>query len=358
MLILALTCAVITAVLIAIVSLWHRHARPIDSLAHARTLYAGFVADVDRREARGDVDADLANEERVEAARALLKAEETQSQPAAFKPAYAAIGTAAIAALSFGLYMFVIGHPLLSDQPYKARLAQWTRDAQQDPASIPPEAFVAVWRQGAKARVNDPVYWLFLARIELATGHYYDAAKAFEHCQSLVPENFSAWSEMGEALVLVAGGTVPADAQRAFEKALTIDADDPRAHYYLGKLALDNGDYPVARAHYERALNQLAADDSRREVIADQLRAVDMARTNADGPRAMVAQLEAKLKADPENPDGWARLLRSYAVLGNAPARAKALAAMRAHYRDRPELADSIAARSQGAVGAENTGGQ
>ena len=58
--------------------------------------------------------------------------------------------------------------------------------------------------------------------------------------------------------------------------------------------------------------------------------------------RGMVAGLEAALKADPENADGWARLLRSYDVLGDATAHARAEADMKAHYKTRPQIADAI----------------
>ena len=67
----------------------------------------------------------------------------------------------------------------------------------------------------------------------------------------------------------------------------------------------------------------------------------------------MVASLEAQLKADPENAEGWARLLRSYDVLGDAAARAKARAAMQAHYANRPEVIADILTKAQTRVGSE-----
>jgi cytochrome c-type biogenesis protein CcmH len=72
----------------------------------------------------------------------------------------------------------------------------------------------------------------------------------------------------------------------------------------------------------------------------------------------MVTGLAEQLKAQPDNPDGWARLLRSYDVLGDASARTRAEADMKAHYRDRPDIAQSILARSRAAVGAENVGSE
>jgi cytochrome c-type biogenesis protein CcmH len=54
--------------------------------------------------------------------------------------------------------------------------------------------------------------------------------------------------------------------------------------------------------------------------------------------RAMVQKQAADLKAHPDNPAGWARLVRSYGVLGDKAAQAQALAQARALYAKRPDL--------------------
>ncbi len=387
MLILALTCAVITAALIAIVSLWHRHVRPVDSLSHARTLYADFVADVERRESKGEIDADLANEERVEAARGLLKAEDNRAMAQiAFRPWHAGVLTTTIAALTFGLYLLVIGHPYLADQPYAPRLKQWTAASQlpacqpaesydarlhawlgrSDPGDIPEaQGLAAVVRHEASSCKDISVYWIFLGRIDKFAGNFYASARDFETARDLSPKTFTAWSDLGEALTLFTRGDSSADARRAFEMALRQDANDVMAHYYLGRSDLTQGNYDAARTHFSAALARLSDTDSRRQEVMAELNATRAAQSRAEKPTgappqvaAMVAALEAQLVAQPENPGGWARLLRSYEVLNNPAGKAKALAAMRAHYRGRPELADDIVAKSQGAVGAEDTGGQ
>ena len=50
----------------------------------------------------------------------------------------------------------------------------------------------------------------------------------------------------------------------------------------------------------------------------------------------MVASLQAKLDANPDDPAGWARLVRSYKVLGDKAAEAKALTRARALFAKRP----------------------
>ena len=362
MIVLSLVCALITVALIAVVSVWQLRARPADPLVHAKSLYSAFVADVERREAAGQVDADLANEERVEAARALLKAEAIAAPVSVVRPRLAAIVTLVAAVLTFGLYILVLGHPLLPDQPYKQRLQQWTHSAQKDPDSLSPEALAAVLRQGAVKNGKDPQFWLFLGRIDMLAGHYYDGAKDYEQAQRLAPQGFPAWSELGEALTLVAGGAITPDARAAFDKALTVDAHDTRALYYLGKMNLDAGRYELARGQFQAALDALPAGDMRRAALTEQVQAVDVSQKAEAATHAriagMVATLAAQLKQNPDNPDGWARLLRSYDVLGDPAAKVQAITDMQAAYRNRPEVASSILARSQAAVGGENTGGE
>lgn len=361
---LVLSCVVIAAMLIAVVGLWHRRAPVQSGMVQARARYEAFVADVERREQRGDIDADLANEERVEAARALLKAEEGTGLVYALKPAHAAIGAFAVAGLSFVLYALYIGHPELKDQPYEARVGQWTRMARENIDSLPPEALSAVLHRRADEAGNakNPDFWLFFGRVDMMAGRYYEAAKAFDKAMKLDPQGFDGWSDLGEALYFVGGGSVGPDAQKAFDVALSRDARDARAHYYIGRRDLDNGHYDSARVHFETAKAVLAVDDIRQQAIAEQLAAVETARTGEAANRSriagMVASLEAQLADQPDNADGWARLLRSYDVMGDAAGKARALAAMQAHYRGRPDLAADIVRKSVGAVGAENTRGR
>ena len=362
MLLLTVICVLISALMLAIAALWLRFAPRRPELAHEKALYAGFVADVERRLARGDIDADAAHEEQVEAARALLKASEAGgAETGALKPVYAMVAIVLVAGLTFGLYLFV-GHPSLADQPYKQRLQAWTHIAKTDPESLPPQAMAAVLRQGAVENANSPAYWEFLGRIDMMAGNSYAGAKDYETARKLSPETFRAWSELGEALTFVSKGNGSTDAQKAFEQALALDPKDARAHYYLGNMGVAQGRYDEARGHYQAALDVMTPDDPSRTQVEKALKEAGMAQS-ADAAtksriRGMVASLAAQLDANPDNPDGWARLLRSYDVLGDTAAKDAALKTLQAHYRNRPEVIGDIVTRSQTTVGAENVGGQ
>ncbi len=360
MLLLSAVCALIAGLMIAVIALWSRYARSPGGLAHEKALYAGFIADVERRLWRGDIDDDQAAEERAEAGRALLKAGDA-APVASVGTAVPAIGAVVMAGLAFGLYL-LIGHPSLSDMPYAARLKAWTHQAQSDPDAVPPEVMAPVLRQGAADpdKARNPDYWAFLGRIDMVAGNTYQGLKDYQKALVLSgPQAFAHWSELGEAMTLRAGATTP-EARQAFETALARDPHDTRAHYYLGRQAVADGQYDAARAHFNAALADVPAGDVRHEQLEKELAAVDPAQKAGQAAKArisgMVTALSASLKADPDNADGWSRLLRSYDVLGDAAAHDAAVRQVQAHFP--ADQAAAIVAKSQGAVGAEDTGGQ
>lgn len=364
MILLSVFCALISAAAITIAGLWLRYGAPAagpgQDTAREKRIYNRFVADLDRRVASGDLDPDLAGEERAEAARALLRAHDGEDpDPEQIKPAVAVAVMAGVIALSFGAYM-AFGHPQLPDQPYAGRLAQWTAQAQADPADMSPQAMAAVLKLRQAHYATQPMFWLWSGHIDMQAGLFYDAVKAYDRAQKLSPSTFTAWSELGEALTVANRVTVDAAAHTAFVRALAIDANDPCAHYYLGREAVAQGRYDDARTHFSIVLSQLPPDDRRRIDVVNELKATDQAELTQKGMQArivgMVAAMEAQLKTSPDNPEGWARLLRSYAVLGNASAYAAALKAMHAEYATRPAIAADIEAKAKAAVGSENTG--
>jgi cytochrome c-type biogenesis protein CcmH len=99
-----------------------------------------------------------------------------------------------------------------------------------------------------------------------------------------------------------------------------------------------------------RALEgDLPANDPRHDVLVQQIAAVEKlgALPSAQGPApqvdqqaligAMVTRLAAQLAMQPDNPQGWGRLIRSYGVLGDEPKRQAALARAQALFKDHPD---------------------
>ena len=138
------------------------------------------------------------------------------------------------------------------------------------------------------------------------------------------------WSALGESFVMANRGEVVPDARAAFLNALKKDPNDPRAQFYTGLAFAQDNHVKEALTIWRNLLNHSAADapwvDMLKEQIAfyaDPKRALAGA-VMAAAPeqktamiRGMVAKLEAKLAAHPDDVAGWEMLARSYHVLGD-----------------------------------------
>lgn len=222
------------------------------------------------------------------------------------------------------------------------------------------------------------------------TGKPERAIEPYRKAMALLPKRADVHAGYGEALVGAAKGKVTPEAMKAFDDALRLNPAEPRALYFKALHMAQNGQEKAALDAWITLANQGAADapwqaDVRQQI--DKLSAklgVDVssrlrASGSASGARAptldsatvssisalpagdrsamiagMVDGLAQKLKADPRNPEGWARLLRSRMVLGDATqARADLAIARKALADDKAGLTRvNEAARELGVPGA------
>ena len=151
------------------------------------------------------------------------------------------------------------------------------------------------------------------------------------------PNDANLWSSLGEALVTAGPGTTfPPGARVAFDRAIVLNPQDPRARYFLA-MAKDMGGNPKGAIDDWIALLRDSSagapwiSDVRRTVEAvaarekiDVTARLPALRPTTGGPdqaamiAAMVDGLAARLAADPVNVEGWIMLMRSYATLGRA----------------------------------------
>ncbi|ADU13678.1 tetratricopeptide repeat protein [Asticcacaulis excentricus] len=354
MLLFSLAAALLCATLLGLVVAWLRR-RPESALDQARGRYEAFVADLDRRVASGYVDATLAQEEKTEAARALLRVEET-GEVAAVDPRIGFIGAVAIAVAAIGLSVF-LGKPDLPDQPYAARVKGWVETLNSAPETLEAKPAAVALQQLAGKYGDKPAFWLQLGQTQVVAGDYYEAAQAFKRVTQLAPEAAVGWSNLGEALTLLNKGQSNGEARAAFAEALTRDGDELTALYYSARILSSDGRYEEARRLYGVVQSKLAADDGRQKTVAAELAALDRSAQTAATVQTqiagMVAGLEARLAKNPEDPDGWARLLRSYRVLKNVEGEKQVLATLDRLYSDRPAIARDIVQRADQPVGAQ-----
>jgi cytochrome c-type biogenesis protein CcmH len=291
---------------------------------------------------------------RAEAGRRILTAAERdvpleRAGKPSLRAAIAAVVGVPVAALT--LY-FGIGAPGLPDQPFAGRLAQWRAS---NPAQLDPARRAAVLQQIVRERPDDVDGLRFLARDQLASNNPFEAEMNIKRAITLAPQRADLWLLLGEALVSANEGAVTPGATRAFEEALKRDPGNVPARYFIGRGRIEAGAAPEGIATWRALLADLPAEAPEREPLAQELAEVE--RTGALPPpnamagesvemqaavRGMVEGLAARLAADPDNPEGWVRLVRAYTVLGDTARRDEALATARARYAARPDVLSAL----------------
>src|SRR5262249_18477902 len=201
-----------------------------------RDLRSGLIGETDARAARVEISRRL-----IAAADA---AEFTHSLPIGsplWRRRAAAIAAVALLPLVAVALYLAVGSPQMPGQPLEARL----RAVHQD-SSI--ASLVSKVEAHLQRNPDDARGYEVLAPIYLRLGRFADAVNARRRVLILSGENAERQSDLGEALTAAANGVVTADAKTAFERSLALDPAQPRAKFYVGMAAEQDGDPAQAAA--------------------------------------------------------------------------------------------------------------
>ena len=247
----------------------------------------------------------------------LLRVRETNTETAKRPPWLAVASGLVTMALGLGAYAF-LGQPQIA-------LSDLTGPSRTDY-----KALIATLARRMPQRPGDIEGWALLGRGYLALGNAAQAEKAFARAVeaakaiqgAATPELLSSYGEaMSEA-----AGQVTKEAEAAFREALSEDPKDLVSRYYVGLALASRGDKAGALQLWEGVLADAPPDTPWRGALVDQLASLKAESGGAaPNPMAMVAQLAQRLETNPNDLDGWLRLIRAYAVLGDKP---KAVAAL------------------------------
>jgi cytochrome c-type biogenesis protein CcmH len=306
-----------------------RHRDPGAAIDSDTQFYRDQIAEIDRDRDRGllsDVEAEAA---RAEAGRRLLRATGAvgQGNDALGEPALRRRRAASALALSivpllalavYGAY----GSPQLVGQSQAARPSE--NREQLDLASV-----LARIETHLAQNPNDGRGWEVVAPVYMRLGRPEDAARAYEAAVRLLGPDPNRLANLGEALVAAQDGVVPADARAAFQQALQLDAAMPKARYYLARAAEQDGDPQKARAEYAAILSSSPAGAPWTPVVKEQIARLDgntapaQPAPDREAILGMVQSLADRLENGGGSAEEWARLMRSYVVLGQ-PEKARA----------------------------------
>lgn len=329
-------------------------ARPVDDAQTRLEPHRRRMAEVERLALDGLLAQDELKAARAEAARGLLAAaDQAESwQRDGVLPRKIVVGVAGAACVAaVGLYV-VLGRPDLPDQGYAKRVAEWKA---ADPATLEPAKIAAVLETVAAERPKEVEPLVFLAKARAAGGDLPGAEAALRKAVRLAPKRADIWSLLGETFVMEGKGQVGADAKLAFGEALKADPNDLRARYYLARGKIADGDVKGGLADWRALAASLPAEDPGRAALQQEIaRAESTGGLPSETPAAaenpqvqgmiagMVEGLAARLAQSPDDSDGWVRLVRAYAVLGETAKRDAALASAQARFKDQPKVLSAL----------------
>jgi cytochrome c-type biogenesis protein CcmH len=332
---------------------------------HDVEVYSDQLAEVDRDRANGLIGEDEATYARAEIARRLLRANRKAGGNARSGHARAE-GVRRIARVAvilgvptaaLGAYV-ATGSPDVPHQPLAQRLMPGNL-ANDDPTGV--AALVSQAERHLAENPEDGRGWDVLAPIYLRSGRPEDAANAYRNAIRLLGPDAARQSGYGETLVALSGGVVTEEARLAFQSAREIEPGEVKSAFYLAMAMVQEGRedralqafrdiagtsppdapwMPAVNAHIEAlggaapapvppSVGALSDDgatapqadgsgEAPRDPDADDLAAAGRmgAQDRAAMVEGMVESLDARLRENPDNIEGWVRLVRSYGVLG------------------------------------------
>ncbi|AVO47497.1 c-type cytochrome biogenesis protein CcmI [Phreatobacter cathodiphilus] len=316
----AMTAAAIFAVLLPL-------SRPTPAAAAEMdvAVYKDQLAEIGRDAEAGLIGAAEAEAARVEVSRRLIAASERVAavvgEGATRRRRMVAVGAIlvipAVAALAYGLK----GQPGYSGQP----LAERQRAA---PAPTDMAGLIARIEAHLAANPGDGRGWEVVAPVYLRLGRLPDAVRARSNALRILGATADREADLAEAQTLAAGGVVTAEAKAGFERAVALGPGHPKAGYFIGLAAEQDGRTEEARSAWAKLVAEAPAGAPWIGLLQSEIARLGGTPAPAAAPapppaappdiRAMVDGLAARLASDGSDFEGWMRLVRSYVVLGEA----------------------------------------
>ena len=280
----------------------------------------------------GEAEAEAA---RVEVSRRLIAAADAaQAQSTAVpgetlrRRAAAVIVLLAIPAIAAALYL-TLGSPELPGQPLADRAAAPMQER-------PLDSLVAQVETHLEKNPEDGRGWEVVGPFYMRFGRFEDAVKARRNSLRINGANADREADLAESLMGVANGVVTDEAKAAFERAIVEDTKNPKARFFLGVAAHQDGQGAKAAEIWRDMIKDARPDSPWVGMVREALAGVGAA-SEAPGPsaedvaaaqqmkpedrdamvRGMVDRLAERLKRDGSDVEGWLRLVRAYTVLGD-----------------------------------------
>ncbi|KZB59113.1 c-type cytochrome biogenesis protein CcmI [Thalassospira sp. MCCC 1A02491] len=354
-----------------------------NELNHDLAVYRDQLAEIERDIERGVLSTEQANAARIEVQRRILNADQrikARESGATFgigKPSlriYSALAIVLFLIGGFGLYLD-LGSPDMPDRPIASRADEI--NAIQQAESINSDRLAALNRAVSdlsQKLIADPENlkgWELLGASLMALGRPVEAQTAFLEAVKLSDRDGDYLAMYAESLIRGDNGQINATARGVLKEAATTQSGDPRIQYYLGLADAQDGNIAAAVDRWIALANSAPADAAWLPMVVARIKDAALAQgidiegrldvakaAPSNGPsqddvaaaqqmtpeerqdmiNSMVDGLADRLDGNPDDPDGWARLMQAYMVLGKQDKAQAAYQKASDVFADQPDL--------------------
>lgn len=326
-------------------------------------VYKDQLEEIDRDRDRGLIAEREAEAARIEISRRLLGASEgatasqqqTRAQGGAVSPVFAG-AVAGFLVLGTLVAYLGLGQPGQPGTVHAERV-------RQDPRQAPVSEQIARVEARLHEFPEDGAGWDVIAPVYLKLGRNSDAANAFKRAMSLRGEDARRLSGYTQARLAMTRGIVAQDIHEAFQKLIKLRPDDVPARFWLAMAKEQAGKTQAAARDYQALFTDGRVSERLRALIRERLAAVGAplpeaspdSKVAAPAPsgaaaiaalpeaerrkaiEGMVAGLAQRLSENGNDPAGWLRLIRAYAMLGQREKAKQAVGAAREALKGKTE---------------------
>jgi len=233
-----------------------RHSKNVPASAADAAVYRDQLAEIANDRARGLIADSEAEAARIEIARRLIgiskDSNESRNESSLTRKRTAAILALAGVPLAALLLYLSLGSPELPEATPADRVIS--------PAHPDVAMLLARVENHLAEKPDDGRGWELLAPLYLRLGRTADAVKASGNVLRLLGETAGRQADLGEALVADANGVVTANARAAFDRATVLDSNQPKARFFLGLAAEQDGHKDEARKIWQALAASAPAD--------------------------------------------------------------------------------------------------
>lgn len=240
---------------------------------------AGHLADADFQRARGELEASL-----------LEDLAQHSSTPTRSRGGWIALALViCIPALAGSVYL-AIGHP------QALRVAE---EELSEGGSV--KSMVTAIEMVLKKDPRNANAWAMLGEVRRVHGRYAEAVEAYEQAVALSGSNPDLLVSLADALARSHGNQLSGRPQELLDKAITLDPKHKKGLSLAGFAAFQKGDYPLARRHWQRALETTQQGSPEHSLMQSLIARAEAGSNGAAAANAAPsASLQVRVQLDPK----------------------------------------------------------